>query len=240
VELLVVIGIIAILMGILIPTLSAARRAANTVQCSSNLREIGNACVMYANDNRDLFPDPGNPAAPPKYRLGTLSNFAYRRGLGYKKVDDPSSYPEWLGLPAVLHGVRLDSWDRSIHSRFDVEAGIKAIMAKPRYLNGAGGVWICPSAPEELRGYGNTYQWTANDDLIRTATSKFRGKYNATSAGTTQTYLNDNRTSLPYLPGFIHSGTASGYTRSFPFPHRLSGQGKINLLYIDGHVALNP
>jgi len=56
VELLVVIGIIAVLMGILIPTLAKAREASVRVSCLSNLRDLGTAYRMYANQYHDRAP----------------------------------------------------------------------------------------------------------------------------------------------------------------------------------------
>src|SRR5438045_2301354 len=56
VELLVVIGIIAVLISVLLPALSKARGRAQTVACASNLRQITTSALLYAAENKGSLP----------------------------------------------------------------------------------------------------------------------------------------------------------------------------------------
>jgi prepilin-type N-terminal cleavage/methylation domain-containing protein len=105
VELLVVIGIIAVLISILLPTLGRARTQATRTQCLSNMRQLATYLHMYASDNRGAIPPqllgvdsyqttwafypgwddgPGGayPANPPEYTAWRNSAEGYC-GLGY-------------------------------------------------------------------------------------------------------------------------------------------------------------
>jgi len=76
VELLVVIGIIAILIGLLMPAMTNARQQANWVRCQSNLRQIGVSLQTYVNDWKGwMFPPKLGAGTPPDRRW---PNFVFK------------------------------------------------------------------------------------------------------------------------------------------------------------------
>ena len=99
VELLVVIAIIAILISILLPALNAARASAVTVQCSSNLKQIGQAFNLYAAEHGGALP-PGsinwgngkNPPTPPDLN-GWSTDYGAAKTPGWGPA--PAGYSLW-------------------------------------------------------------------------------------------------------------------------------------------------
>src|SRR5687768_13806320 len=78
VELLVVIGIIAVLISLLLPALNKAREAANRAACLSNLHQIHIMLQMYANQNQDKVPL--GWSSSPTTAQGTGNNHFLSRG----------------------------------------------------------------------------------------------------------------------------------------------------------------
>ena len=122
IELLVIIGIIAILLGLLLPVLSQSRRSARSLQCKANLRDLGHALQMYANinsgwyfpvgfdpDGGDFMSDAFGTRVPPHerwpatvFKVKVPSPMPYDSAAYDQSVYDPESFPAAPFTPPVL------------------------------------------------------------------------------------------------------------------------------------------
>jgi prepilin-type N-terminal cleavage/methylation domain-containing protein/prepilin-type processing-associated H-X9-DG protein len=113
VELLVVIAIIALLISILLPSLSRAKRQAQEVKCAAALRSIGQLYQIYASNNKGQYPDWLNPNAPSMYLwpMGNLAGPNAGDGLPMGAAAARFVYLGMLKNPQYLYCPTLDAND---------------------------------------------------------------------------------------------------------------------------------
>jgi prepilin-type N-terminal cleavage/methylation domain-containing protein/prepilin-type processing-associated H-X9-DG protein len=137
VELLVVIGIIALLIGILMPALASARSQSQAVACLSNIRQIGVAAMMYSNETKRFVTYVSN-GANSKDRKELLYPYL-QQGKNNNDVDGnqvwncPSNLrPDQeasYGFNTNLNGIRITKVRKSSETVALADAGLKDVPA---------------------------------------------------------------------------------------------------------------
>ena len=153
VELLLVIGIIALLLAILLPALSRARQSARAIHCASNLRQVGTGWLLYAIDN--------NSAAAPGRMANDTSG---RPGANLYWVGNGEHFrPRWyvtLGASAGFHA-------------FDTPSPNKA-EDNTKHIDNP--LFLCPEVDwrnNRNSSYGYNFQFLGNSRLKTDGSGEF-------------------------------------------------------------------
>lgn len=135
IELLVVIAIIALLIGILLPALGAAKTSAKNLICASRMRQVALGWQIYAVDNNDI----SAPAQPGRYADESRNVYTLGNGEQYR--------PRWfavIGAAAGFDAYAIPSPDREDEHTIQVDGSE---------------VFLCPNAPDwtSTRNYAYGY-----------------------------------------------------------------------------------
>jgi prepilin-type processing-associated H-X9-DG protein/prepilin-type N-terminal cleavage/methylation domain-containing protein len=246
VELLVVIGIIAILIAILLPVLSRVKRQAATVKCASNLRQLAIGWGMYAESSKGWSVPARLPEIP-----GSRNLYDIGMGLTYR--------PRWYEI--------LGAQTRAFAFHDPLPADINDRQVENE-------LYICPAVPEWTNcrnfSYGYNFQFLGNERLKERGIGFINYPVPAARirAGETVLAADSMGTAAGHPPkrrhGYLLDGSADlnawanhGYTIDPPrltadsdygtHNHRIpSGRsapdprhnGKANVAFCDGHVEL--
>jgi prepilin-type N-terminal cleavage/methylation domain-containing protein/prepilin-type processing-associated H-X9-DG protein len=212
VELLVVIGIIAVLISILLPSLNKAREAANSVSCLSNLRQVGLSVQLYANQNKGVIPDAAArwpDVLPPVKGNYTGYNIAF------------CHLQHWWHLLSREMGMK------SIYQEGYDESG--AIVPTPKMLLCKSDPYVDFSNPGGMGIQYTSYVWRLGIDAYGTLWGP--SKLTKFKHPSDQFLLYERDSFHDKIKGSQHSVVSD------PYPGK---KRKLNVLFMDGHAETFP
>lgn len=260
VELLVVVGVIAVLIALLLPALTKAREAANRIACASNLRSIGQGFLMYANDNKGNLP-----------RTYWLRDFYYSHSpdtaVGLRGFSNPTAPDPFLNAAVWNWDQPSTPWNITKRpGDNDVTASLFLLV---REYNISPKVFVCPSRtdyypdsfptlgvagashdPTQRSNFSSPYNlsYSVANMYLPTLAEKLGWAWNIVKLKPSYALMADMNPGERYVNSctVIRSGWYGGIGPSTPTDpqwlqrranshnHQQDGQ---NVLYADGHVA---
>jgi prepilin-type N-terminal cleavage/methylation domain-containing protein/prepilin-type processing-associated H-X9-DG protein len=243
VELLVVIGIIAILVSVLLPALANARKQAKLVACQSNLRQIGQAVAIYTAQWKQTFP----PGIQYWWDYGDLAGWNFdpyrsqKSRTGHDDFNNPGTYwypaavrvawpwdfvnPNGLTPPTYIQ--EFFDYPRFLPSTPDgtnlpTPAGRQDIMKTWPTVNK---VWKCP----EVQPNATPLPWLLNNWEVN---YRYNFSY---AAGARPSNVKQSGIAVLFFDTCWPDWPAVSY------PHQQGrNRAGINVLYADGHVTFVP
>ncbi len=241
IELLVVIAIIAILAGMLLPSLAKAKNRAQTINCISNLRQWGIAQTIYATDNQDFISRDGM-----SWQNGTWGTTQTTNIDGQTvSTGDPSDPFAWFNKLPGLVG------ERTLQQYWSDRRPGKDIRTVMPFPGGLGKIWHCTAAqmgePDfaVLSGGGQSgmFSYVMNIDLKITDDVPYSNRRAYPDMPKIAQLKKPSATVLMFdtlfapnerkpINTFNSVNPAQRYTQ-FAFRHKDGG----NVVFIDGHAA---
>jgi prepilin-type processing-associated H-X9-DG protein len=263
VELLVVIGIIALLIAILTPALSRAMGASREVKCLANLRAIGQAAVLHAHDHKGYFPVAGALWGPAT--SATPSGLFDSARVKYSYYSDGNSQrPNSLAGALAQYAGQAVRTDTVTNLQTDLSDGtIRRMFLCPSDNEGLMGSTISSTLSSDGGWHGpmSRYSYAFNEAALNIAgvgtgggnsTPRARGNLAAIPHSSDTLFMCDGKPRAEYgdlmLDIFDHgrnvtlgdvtsSGDPAGMASIFDSNRH---RGRINIGFMDGHAETLP